>query len=174
MPASRREPRGKSGRDAAESLADVAAPSTALAPLSPARAPDRASLHEQRRVSRSASVRRHDAASPASKRHAIGLDPVARLHRNQRWCHHDAVVPQPGQQTVKSISTRTGFVAEVEATPMLAKPSNHFAQDVGAVLEYANLSYLPTAAALGNRHANRRLVHIQSDVCDIVIRPALH
>jgi hypothetical protein len=67
---------------------------------------------------------------------AIGLDPVARLHRNQRWCHHDAVVPQPGQQTVKSISTRTGFVAEVEATPMLAKPSNHFAQDVGAVLEY--------------------------------------
>src|SRR4029077_13429655 len=88
--------------------------------------------------------------------------------RNQRWCHHDAVVPQPGQQTVKSISARTGFVAEVEATPMLAKPSNHFAQDDGAVLEYANLSYLPTAAALGNRHANRRLVHIQSDVCDIV------
>src|ERR1700722_7186191 len=65
---------------------------------------------------------------------------------------------QPGQQTVKSISTRTGFVAEVEATPMLAKPSNQFAQDVGAVLEYANLSYLPTAAALGNRPASRRLV----------------
>ena len=33
---------------------------------------------------------------------------------------------------------------------MLAKPSNHFAQNVGAVLEYANLSNLPTAAALGN------------------------
>jgi hypothetical protein len=28
---------------------------------------------------------------------------------------------------------------------MLANPSNHFAQDVGAVLEYANLSNLPTA-----------------------------
>src|ERR1700738_4586749 len=68
----------------------------------------------------------------------------------------------------KSIPTRTGFVEEVEATPILAKPSNHFAQDVGAVLEYANLSYLPTAAAFGNRHANRRLVHIQSNVCDIV------
>ena len=37
-----------------------------------------------------------------------------------------------------------------------------------AVLEYANLSYLPTAAALGSRHANGRLVHIQSNVCDIV------
>src|SRR4029077_16276468 len=61
-----------------------------------------------------------------------------------------------------------GFVAEVEATPMLAKPIHHFAQDVGAVLEYANLSNLPTAAALCNRHANRRLGHIQSDVCDIV------
>jgi hypothetical protein len=43
-----------------------------------------------------------------------------------------------------------------------------FAQDVGAVLEYANLAYLAAAAALGNRHANRRFVHIQSDVCDIV------
>ena len=37
---------------------------------------------------------------------AIGLDPVARLHRNQRWCHHDAVVPQPGQQTVKSATSK--------------------------------------------------------------------
>jgi hypothetical protein len=64
---------------------------------------------------------------------AIGLDPVAGLHRNQRWCHHDAVVPQTGQQTVKSISARTGFVAEVEATPMLAEPGHHFAQDIGAV-----------------------------------------
>src|SRR6476620_9789056 len=88
---------------------------------------------------------------------AIGLDPVAYLHRNQRWCHHDTLVPQTGQQPVKSISARTGFVAEVEATPTLAKPSHHFAQDVGAVLEYTNLSYLPTAAALGNRHANHRL-----------------
>ena len=69
---------------------------------------------------------------------------------------HDAVVPQPGQQTVKSISTRTGFVAEVEVTPMLAKPNNHFAQNVRAALEYANLSNLPTAAALGNSSIRRR------------------
>jgi hypothetical protein len=32
----------------------------------------------------------------------------------------------------------------------------------------SNLAYLAAAAALGNRHANRRFVHIQSDVCDIV------
>lgn len=69
---------------------------------------------------------------------------------------------------MKDISARTGFVAEVKAAPMLAKPSHQFAQDIGVILEYANLAYLTTAAALGNRHANRRLVHIQSDVCDIV------
>src|SRR3954452_9748265 len=78
---------------------------------------------------------------------AIGLDPVARLHRNQRWCHHDAVVPQTGQQTVKSISARTGFVAEVEAKPLLTKRSYHFAQDFGTVLDYANAAYLSAAAA---------------------------
>jgi hypothetical protein len=44
------------------------------------------------------------ASIKASRRSVLAL---ARLHRNQRWCHHDAVVPQPGQQTVKSISTRT-------------------------------------------------------------------
>src|ERR1700730_6644428 len=129
MPGSRREPRGKSGRDAAESLADVAAPSTALAPLSPRahqiahRFMSSVGYPDRRQFAGTMQLRQHQSVT------AIGLDPVARLHRNQRWCHHDAVVPQPGQQTVKSISARTGFVAEVEATPMLAKPSNHFAQD---------------------------------------------
>jgi hypothetical protein len=42
----------------------------------------------------------------------------------------DALVPQTGQQPVKSISA-TGFVAEVKATPMLAKPSHRFAQNIG-------------------------------------------
>ena len=72
-------------------------------------------------------------------------------------------MPQTGQQPVKSISA-TGFVAKVEATPMLAKPSYHFAQYLGAVLEYA---------ALGDRHANRSLIQIQSDLWISFIRPAV-
>jgi hypothetical protein len=99
---------------------------------------------------------------------AICLDPVARLHRDQRRRHHDAVVPATGEQTVKPISARTGFVAEAEATATLADPSRHPAQDVGAVLEHSDLPDLPVAAALGHGHANRRLVHVQSDIGDIV------
>jgi len=39
---------------------------------------------------------------------------------------------------------------------------------VKRLLEHTELPYLPTATVLGHRHANRRLVHVQSDVCDIV------
>ena len=70
-------------------------------------------------------------------------------------------------QTEGADNLASGY-AHVSAMPLLAKPSHHFAQDVRTVLEYANLAYLAAAAALGNRHANRRFVHIQSDVCDIV------
>jgi hypothetical protein len=45
---------------------------------------------------------------------------------------------------------------------------------VGPVLEYANLSYLSTAAALGNRHANRRLCTSNPMYVISFIRPALH
>ena len=67
-PASRPEPLDKSGHDEAESPADAAVPWTTPGPLLPGLAPDRASLHEQRLVSKSASVRRHDAIWPTSSR----------------------------------------------------------------------------------------------------------
>src|SRR5665213_1254348 len=73
-----------------------------------------------------------------------------------------------GQIAVELIPARTGFVAEAEATATLAEPSHHLAQDLRAVLEYPDLPYLTTAAALRHRRANRRLVHVQSHVCDIV------
>src|SRR5229473_6587053 len=77
-------------------------------------------------------------------------------------------MPATGQQTVKSVPARTGFVAEAQTTTSFAEPCCHFAQDLGAVLENPDLPYLATASALGDRHAHRRLVDVQSDICDIV------
>jgi hypothetical protein len=56
----------------------------------------------------------------------------------------------------------------------LAEPRHHSAQDVWAVLEYANLPDLSIPAALGHRHADRRLVHIQSDISDIIHQARPH
>ena len=99
---------------------------------------------------------------------AIRLDPVTRLHRDQRRRHDDAVVPATGQQTLKPIPARTGFIAEAQPAVALVEPGRQFAQDVRAVLENPDLPNLAAAPALGNCYANRRFVHIQPDIRDIV------
>jgi hypothetical protein len=73
-----------------------------------------------------------------------------------------------GEQTLSSVTARTGFVAEAQAAAAIAKLCRHLAQYLGAVLENPDLSYLTTAFALGHCQADHRLVHIQSDICDIV------
>src|SRR5579859_255693 len=73
---------------------------------------------------------------------AIGLDAVSSLHRDQRRCGHDAAVPASSQQTVKPIPARTCFIAKAETTAILAEPSNHPAQNLGAVLKHPSLPHL--------------------------------
>src|SRR5262249_12367323 len=99
---------------------------------------------------------------------AIRLDPVARLHRDQRRRYDNALLPVTGQQPVKSVAARSGLVAEVEPPATFTDPRRQLAQDLGTVLENPELSYFAPAATLSYRNTYRRLVHVQSDKNDIV------
>jgi hypothetical protein len=74
---------------------------------------------------------------------------------------------------MKSVSARAGFVAEVETTPMLAKPNHHFAQTSGRVSKTpTSHSSLPwPLSAISTQIVGLR---IQSDVVISFITPALH
>ena len=48
---------------------------------------------------------------------------------------------------MKSVAARASFVAEAETTPAFAEARYHPVQNLGAVLEYADLTYLSFAAA---------------------------
>lgn len=99
---------------------------------------------------------------------AVRLDPVARLHRDQRGGHHDTRMPAPGQQSMKPVAARARLVAEVQLSTAPGKPRRHFDQDVRAVLEDADLPDLAASSAFRYRDVNRRFVHVQSDKNDIV------
>src|SRR3954469_19000051 len=99
---------------------------------------------------------------------AIRLNPVARLHRDQRWRYDTALMPVTGQQPVKSVATRSSFVAEAEPPASFTEPQHQLAQDLGTVLENPELSYFAAALTLRYRNTYRRLVHVQSDKNDIV------
>lgn len=104
---------------------------------------------------------------------AIGLDPIAGLHRDQRGRHHHAAMAATGQQTVKLVPARTGFLAEAETTTAFTKPGRHLDQTVGASLKNAELPHL-TISSLRQRDAHGSLVNVQSDVCDFVHQAVLH
>jgi hypothetical protein len=97
---------------------------------------------------------------------AIRLHPIARFGRDQRRCHHDAVMTQAGQQPVQAIAARTGFVAEAQATPPFGQPRRQPCQNLGTVCENPDLADLAAAAAFGNCDRDRR--HIQPDVGDSI------
>jgi hypothetical protein len=47
----------------------------------------------------------------------VGLDPIARLARDQRRSHDDAIMPGEGQLTLNPIAARSGLVAEPKRVP---------------------------------------------------------
>jgi hypothetical protein len=172
---SRREPRGKSARGAAETFADVVALWPTPEPRSPASAPNRASPRLRHRVSRFPSARRRRcsfASISASRR--SGLDPVVRLHRDQRRRYDNALIPVTGQQPVNYAAARASFVAEAEPPATFTEPRRHLTQDLGTVLENPALSYFAAAATLHYCNTYCRLVHVHPTKVISSIRSVPH
>src|SRR5437764_8886851 len=76
-------------------------------------------------------------------------------------------MPATGQKPMKSIPTRAGFVAESKPRPAPGETRRHLDQNLGTVLKNPELPNPSTASTFGHRRADGRLVHVQSDICDI-------
>src|SRR3954451_447276 len=70
-------------------------------------------------------------------------------------------------EPMKSIPTRAGFVAETKPRPAPGETRRHLDQNLGTVLKNPELPNPSTASTFGHRRADGRLVHVQSDICDI-------
>ena len=83
---------------------------------------------------------------------AIRLDPVARLDRDQRWCHHHAAMPRAGQQPVQPIAAGTTSSQKLSRRPLLPRRAASCSGSLGGS-RTPRMPYLPAATVLGNRSA---------------------
>ena len=82
--------------------------------------------------------------------------------------------PYPVSKRCKPVSARAGLVAEARRRRPLASRATSLAQNLGTVLENANLPYLAAAAALGNRHRTVALCTSSPTYVISFIRPVPH
>ena len=83
----------------------------------------------------------------------VGLDPIARLARDQRRSHDDAIMPGEGQLPLNAIAARSGLVAEPKrASATRRRQSLHSRR---RVRDLAILAHIAPPARLGKRETGR-------------------
>ena len=116
---------------------------------------------------------RHQLTRPMQPRQTgrippIRLDPVARPLRDQRWRHHDTVVPARRQLALDAITARPRLIAEPQRHPLLAELVSQPPQRCRRVRDPTIVPHLPPQAAFGDRHDDPILVNIKPDVGDTI------
>ena len=99
----------------------------------------------------------------------VGLDPVARLPRDQRRRDHDAGVPEPGEQSVEPVPGRPGFVAKVQALVLAGQLRCQAAHAVRRRVHLAVEPHLTIAPGVSDRHRIAQLCHVDPDECFLVL-----
>src|SRR6266851_1425116 len=97
----------------------------------------------------------------------IGLDLIARLLRDQRWRHDDAVDVHPSQLAVQRVAGRSGLVGHPQLHLRAAQP-RHECANRGWIVRDAPVAGWRTRF-LSNRRTNGCLVHIQTDVVNLTM-----
>src|SRR5258708_7825497 len=97
----------------------------------------------------------------------MGLDLIARLLRDQRWRHDDAVDVHPSQLAVQRVAGRSGLVGHAQLHLRAAQP-RHKGANRGWIVRDAPVAGWRTRF-LSNRRTNGCLVHIQTDVANLTM-----
>jgi len=93
----------------------------------------------------------------------VGLHPVARRHRDQGRCHHDAILPHPDRPAMPPVAAGTCFMAEMQTRSASRQRLNPLTDRVGPVRHHSKVAPLTTAPALRCCGCDRRPVDIQPD-----------
>jgi hypothetical protein len=102
-------------------------------------------------------LRQHHRIAP------VRLHPVARLHRNERRGHNDAVVPHLDKLAMQAVAAGTRFIAEMQLRSASGQLLHQLADMIGPVRHRPQVADLTTALALRTCDRDRRLVDIQPD-----------
>jgi hypothetical protein len=101
---------------------------------------------------------------------AVGLDPIPRFARDQRWSHDDALMPGEGQLALNPIAARSGFIAEPKRAPDARQLRRQSLHSRRRVRDLAILTHITPHARLGKRDSDRVFVHVKTDICDSFIQ----
>jgi len=97
---------------------------------------------------------------------AVRFDPIPRLHRHERRCHHVTVHTKLAQLPVEAVSMRSRFVANLQSirrTQLLHKPPR--------LLTVGDVAQRPYVAPwLRNGYRDLLRIHIQAQMSDILCR----
>ena len=83
---------------------------------------------------------------------SVGLDPIARLHRNERGRDNHTVMAEFGQLPVQTVAAGTSLVAELQAAPVGAELPGQLPDMVGAVRNRAPVAHITATLSLRNRN----------------------
>ena len=100
----------------------------------------------------------------------VGLDPISRLARDQRRSHDDAIMPGEGQLALNPIAARSGLIAEPKRVPDARQLRRQSLHSRRRVRDLAILAHITPHARLGQRHRDRILVHVKTDICDSFVQ----
>jgi len=93
----------------------------------------------------------------------VGLDPVARLPRDQRRRDDGAMVPEPGEEPVQAVAGRAGLVAEVQAVVLGGQPRRQAAHALRRGVHLAEEAHLPVAPGVRDGHGVAQLGGVDPD-----------
>ena len=82
---------------------------------------------------------------------AIRLHTVARLHRNERWCDHDAVMPHLDKLPVQTVAARPSLIAETQPASARSQLFHQLTDMIRAVRHRPQMPDLPAALSHRNR-----------------------
>jgi hypothetical protein len=94
---------------------------------------------------------------------AVGLHPIACLHRDERGGEDHAVVTQLDELPVDAVAAGAGLIAEMRRSPLAAQLLGQFADAIGAVGDRAPVAHFTASFPTRDRDRDRRLVDIQPD-----------
>jgi hypothetical protein len=97
---------------------------------------------------------------------AVGLDPVAWLHRNERRRDNNTFMTEGDQLTIKAIAAWPCLVTEGQGPSALRQALNQFFDVIGVVEKVAEFANLAATTAFGD--CDSRLMDIQSNENDIL------
>ncbi len=94
----------------------------------------------------------------------VGLDPVTRLERDQRWSDHDALVPCHAQLALNAIAARTRLIAKHQGASAASQLAHQLCQSRWSVGDRAVLAHLSPLAFLCDRHSEGVFVNVKAHV----------